>query len=300
MPAPRGRFTWHELMTTDPDRAVGFYTKVAGWKVQTWERDPSYRLWTVGGVPIGGLMRQPEESRRSGAPPSWLTYIAVPDVDAAVRQATSLRGRTLVPPRDLRGTGRFAVLADPQGAVFAVYKSATQETTPDDLGVGDFSWHELATTDYRAAWEFYRALFGWEATESLDMGPEAGIYWMFGHAGESVGGIYNKVPTMPVANWLPYVLVRSVDDAATAVTRSDGQVVNGPMEVPGGDRIAQCIDPQGAAFAVHQKPLKAARRPEPRPARKARAGKKPAARKRPRRPARKRPAKKTRRARRRR
>src|SRR2546427_13203813 len=100
MPAPtlRGRFVWHELMTTDPDAAGRFYPGVTGWKVQAWEQDPSYRLWMTGSVLRGGLMRLPEESRRLGAPPSRLMYAGVPDVAAPVRQAPSLGPRTLPRP----------------------------------------------------------------------------------------------------------------------------------------------------------------------------------------------------------
>src|SRR2546430_2551315 len=68
MPAPslRGRFVWHELMTTDPDAAARFYPAVTGWKVQTWEHNPAYRLWTMGGAPMAGLMALPDHSRRIG------------------------------------------------------------------------------------------------------------------------------------------------------------------------------------------------------------------------------------------
>src|SRR6185503_3077854 len=112
-------------------------------------------------------------------------------------------------------------------------------------------WHELATTDYKAAWEFYRKMFGWEKTSEMDMGA-GGAYFMFGLGdGKPLGGIYNKPMEMPMPNWLPYVSVKSADEVATATPRLGGRVLNGPMDVPGGDRIATGLDPQGAAFAVH-------------------------------------------------
>ncbi len=259
---PRGRFVWHELMATDPDAALGFYPKVVGWKVQTWEHDPSYRLWMMAGTPMGGLMRLPDEARRMGAPPHWMPYVAVPDVDATVRQAQAMGARVYVPPRDVP-PGRFATLADPQGAAFSVFKpAATEPLGSDEPSLGDFSWHELTAADWRTAWEFYQKLFGWEYAESFEMGP-GNTYWMFKRAGGSrtLGGMYDKTPEMPAPpHWLCYVMVQSADRAAEAVTRSGGRIVNGPMEVPGGDRIAQCLDPQGAAFAVHAlaaKPAKA-------------------------------------------
>jgi len=258
---PRGRFVWHELMTTEPDAAQGFYASVVGWGSTNWDQDPSYRLLTMQGTPMAGLLRLPDEARASGAPPHWLTYIAVPDVEGAVARATGLGASVYVQPQDVPSVGRFAVLADPQGAVFAVFRPA-QPGGSEELTLGDFSWHELATTNWQAAWEFYAALFGWEFDSSVDMGP-AGTYWMFRSAGgkRSVGGMYTKPPEMQApAHWLPYILVPSVDRTIEAVRRHGGQVLNGPMEVPGGDWIAQCLDPQGGVFAIHS------RKPVARPA----------------------------------
>ena len=265
---PRGRLIWHELMTTDPDAAVRFYTKVVGWRVQPWEPDPTYRLWTMGGPPMGGLMRLPEDARRTGTPPYWLMYVAVPDVDATVRQAASLGGRTCVPAQDIP-VGRFAVLEDPQGAMFALYKPAPAVDQPprsDEAGLGDFSWHELATTDWKKAWDFYHALFGWEKTEAMDMGP-AGVYQMYRRGGGgkvSLGGMYEKPAEMTAPpHWLCYIQVPSADKAAETAKRLGGRVVSGPMDVPGGGRIAQCVDPQGAIFAVHSSAPAARAAPKP-------------------------------------
>jgi hypothetical protein len=261
---PRGRFVWHELMTTDPQAAIDFYTKVIGWKVTGFEQDPSYRMWTMGGTPMGGLMLLPEEARKMGAPPHWLMYVLVPDVDSTVRQAVGLGGRTHLEPQDIPTIGRFAVLADPQGAFFAVFTPSGGEKGSEEVTIGDFSWHELATTDFKEAWNFYNALFGWDHVESFDMGP-AGMYWMFAQAGsrKAMGGMYNSAPERGTApHWLCYVMVRSADQAAQSVTRLGGKVLNGPMDVPGGDRVAQCMDPQGAVFAVHSV---AARIVEPEP-----------------------------------
>ena len=249
--AIRGRFTWHELHTSDPDRAVPFYAKVVGWSVAPFEGSPGYRMWMTGATPMGGLMRLTEDARRMGAPPHWLMYVGMPDVDAAVRQAQGLGARVLMPARTLPTVGRFAVLADPQGAAFAVYAPATPPGPDAPAALGDFSWHELATSDWSAAWRFYQALFGWDKDEAMDMGP-AGMYQIFARSGRQLGGIYNTAADMPAPpHWLSYVRVSSADQAAKTVTALGGKVVRGPMDVPGGDRIAMCVDPQGVAFAVH-------------------------------------------------
>jgi predicted enzyme related to lactoylglutathione lyase len=106
------------------------------------------------------------------------------------------------------------------------------------------------TNDYKAAFEFYKALLKWERISEADMGP-LGMYFMFGQNGQTYGGMFNRTPEMPPPNWLPYVRVDDVTTAVDAVKRNGGTVMNGPMEVPGGDWIAQCLDAQGAAFALH-------------------------------------------------
>jgi hypothetical protein len=118
---------------------------------------------------------------------------------------------------------------------------------PDGL-VG---WVDLMTADVEAARTFYSDLFGWQKTNSLDMGP-AGIYQMFGMASGELGGIYKKPAEMPgPPQWLFYVHVADLEAAAARVKADGGKVLVGPMDIPGGGRIAICLDPQGANFALH-------------------------------------------------
>ncbi len=253
--AARGRFVWYDLMTSDPDAAVGFYDKVIGWGTTQWEGSAMpYTMWTNGETPIGGLMELPQEAVDAGAPPHWLVYIGTPDVDATVSQAKKLGGHVIKAPMDIPTVGRFAVLADPQGAVFCVF--APESEAPGHEGPpqpGEFSWHELATTDHEAAFKFYNALFGWDKTEVMDMG-EAGLYQMYGRKEVTLGGMFNKPSEMPGPPfWLLYVMVDDVNKAVETAKEHGGQLLNGPMEVPGGDLIAQCMDPQGAAFAIHSR-----------------------------------------------
>ncbi|MFB3855278.1 MAG: VOC family protein [Vicinamibacterales bacterium] len=249
----RGRFVWYELMTTDPAAAKGFYTKVVGWGTQDWPgSNPPYWMWIRGEAPVGGLMQLPEEARKGGAPPHWLAYVSVPDVDQSVEQAKGMGAMVHVPPTEIPEIGRFAVLADPQGAAFAVFKALSHGGIPDKSPqTGDFSWHELVTTDLDAAFRFYSALFGWEKTTAMDMGP-MGVYQMYGVPGHELGGMFNRPPDIPAPpHWMLYVKVDDIDQSTERVKSAGGQILNGPMEVPGGDWIVQCMDPQGAAFSLH-------------------------------------------------
>ncbi|MDQ3699060.1 MAG: VOC family protein [Gemmatimonadota bacterium] len=252
MPSPHGKFVWYELMTSDTAAAIQFYKEIAGWGTQAWDGSIPYTMWTNDGNPIGGIAQLTDEHRAQGIPPHWLPYVGVRNVDETAAAATKLGAKVLHGPEDIPGAGRFAVLQDPQGAVLAIYFSDTEMPAPDGSPRrGHFSWHELTTTDHVAAFEFYSRLFGWEKTTSVDMGP-MGLYQMYGQNGTAYGGMFNKTPDMPVPpNWLCYIHVDSVERTADAVTRLGGKIINGPMEVPGGDWIAQCLDPQGATFAVH-------------------------------------------------
>jgi predicted enzyme related to lactoylglutathione lyase len=252
--AVRGRFDWHELMTTDPEAAKRFYSAVVGWGTQDWAgSNPPYSMWMAGDAMVGGIMRLPEEAAQMGSTPHWLTYIETQDVDETVALAMKLGARVYVPPTDIPTVGRFAVLADPQGATFALFMPGGESMSPDPEQRGQFSWHELMTTNQRDAFEFYEQLFGWKKTSAMDMG-EHGVYQMFGLEDATFGGVYDIQPGMGAPpNWLPYIRVDDADAAAERVKQSGGSLKNGPMEVPGGDRIAICADPQGAVFAVHSK-----------------------------------------------
>jgi predicted enzyme related to lactoylglutathione lyase len=211
-------------------------------------------MWTSGGVPIAGIFQLGPEQRQRGIPPNWMPYVGVDSVDQTARQATSLGGKVMAGPQDIPGTGRFAVVQDPQGAVFGIYKSTNMPSAGWDGTpvVGRFSWHELMTTDYKKAFDFYRQLFGWEKTGEMDMGG-GNMYFMYGQRGKMYGGIFNRPPEMAAMPpfWMCYIHVKDVNKAVEATRAGGGMVKQPPMEVPGG-WIAVLGDPQGAAFAVHQ------------------------------------------------
>ena len=251
---PRGRFVWHELSTTDPEAAKAFYTALIGWEAKPMEgSDPPYTVFGLGEAMLGGLVKLPPEAAANGAPPHWLGYVTVPDVDATTARAKELGATDLVPPMDIPNMGRFSVLKDPQGAVIATWHAVGEEGGLDTVPeVSRFSWHELYATNWEEAFAFYSELFGWKKLEAVDMG-EMGIYQLFGRTDVPLGGMFNKPPDLPAPpHWLYYIRVPDVNKAMEKVKSLGGQVLMGPIEVPGGDWIAQCMDPQGAAFALHQ------------------------------------------------
>lgn len=251
--SPSGRFVWYELMTTDPQAAQSFYTDVIGWTTAPFENSETpYTMWMNGDTAVGGVMELPRDAREQEAPPHWMAYVAVDDVDAAARKAAKLGGTVCVDPFDVPSVGRLAILQDPQGATIAIYRGEESAAPGGDPQVGEFSWHELATTDHEAALDFYSKLFGWRETDSMDMG-EMGTYQMYGQGDRTLGGMFDRSGDMPgPPSWLYYTTVEDIDRTVEKVREKGGQVLNGPMEVPGG-KIAQCLDPQGAMFAVYAK-----------------------------------------------
>jgi predicted enzyme related to lactoylglutathione lyase len=260
--ALKGRFVWYDLITNDIPAAIAFYSKVAGWGTQEYDMGPGGQLtmWTANDAPIGDVVALTPDVAPPGTPPYWFSHVAVPDVDATAREVTALGGTVLKEPTDIPTVGRYAVIADPQGAAIAIFTSLSPTFTAYAPRVGEFSWHELVTTDHRGAIEFYGKIFGWVTVSEEDVGPPVEKYLIFGPPGAApghstnppYGGMFTKTPDMPMPPaWLYYIRVRSADETAELVKSLGGQVIFGPMEVPGGDRIAQCIDPQGAVFAVH-------------------------------------------------
>jgi predicted enzyme related to lactoylglutathione lyase len=282
-----GQFVWYELTTPDTDAARRFYPTFTGWGTQDFDKD--YTMWTTGGTPFAGLFRLGSDLREQGVPPNWMPYVESNNVDETARLATSLGGKVMHGPEEIPNTGRFAVVQDPQGATFGIYKPVRTSGAWDGNPVlGRFSWHELMTTDYQKAFDFYKRLFGWEKTGEMDMGG-GNMYSMYGKGGTPYGGMFNRHGDMMSMRpfWLVYIFVKDVKKAADAAVKAGAMVQRPPMEIPGGGTIAILGDPQGAAFALHAdtsaaKPAakkaanKAAKKAAKRPKAKAAAKKRPA------------------------
>jgi predicted enzyme related to lactoylglutathione lyase len=114
---------WADLSTPDAERAKKFYSSLFGWELTTSPNDPSGYLHIKNGEQfIGGI--PPAEHRNPNAPPHWLLYFQVADVEAATQKVSQLGGKVLMPPRKMENVGTWSIVADPQGAVFALFKSA--------------------------------------------------------------------------------------------------------------------------------------------------------------------------------
>jgi uncharacterized protein len=248
--AIQGNFVWHEHLTKDPKAAIAFYTEVVGWRTQPFE-GTDYVMWVGSQGPLGGVMKLPDEAAKMGAPPHWMGNIQVDNVDKSAALAKKLGGKVHKEPSDIPTVGRFAVIADPQGASVALFQPAGAMALHDTSKEGEVCWNELVTSDAAAAIKFYSELVGWKVLQEMEMGP-MGTYRVFGIGDKQIGGMMNapKGAPMPPA-WLYYTETSNLDATLARATQKGAKLINGPMDVPGGGRIATLIDPQGAVFALH-------------------------------------------------
>ena len=251
-----GRFFWYELMTGDQDAAIDFYTRVVGWTASEAEQpDMRYTILSAAGIGIGGIMQLTDEMRSGGARPGWLGYIHAADTDAKVKEIEAAGGRILMQPGDIPNVGRFALAADPGGALFYLLTPRPREgdgppPEPAPGTSGTVSWRELySSSGQEAAFAFYSGQFGWETITEMDMGP-MGKYRIFGKDGVQLGGMMDKPVNVPASVWTFYINVDGIDEAAERIKASGGSLIMGPMEVPGGSWVIQAVDPQGAHFAL--------------------------------------------------
>ncbi|MGL3606345.1 VOC family protein [Rhizobium sp. G187] len=249
-----GTFLWHELMTPDPAAAKSFYGALLGWEPTDMDGPGfTYTTFAVPGFPSGvtGMMELSREMADQGIPPGWTGYVQVDDVDKTAAEFGENGGAIHRAPEDIPGIGRFAVVADPHGAMLSIMAPKMPDgetgTWPTPGSPGTVGWNELMSGNWQEAWDFYAARFGWEKDMAVDM-DAMGIYQTFKLGDRGLGGMMTKPPQIPMPYWGFYFIVPAIDAAAEQVKKLGGQVLMDPHQVPGGSWIAACQDPQGAYF----------------------------------------------------
>ncbi|RMF36119.1 MAG: VOC family protein, partial [Alphaproteobacteria bacterium] len=240
-------FVWYELLSEDPAAAADFYSAVTGWTPKVSEMPGmDYTVFhRDDDTAAAGLMAMPAEAKAGGARPAWTGYVHVDDTDAAVAAFVEAGGQVIVPAMEVPQVGRFATLADPQGAAIAVmHFEGGDEANTGRSDPAICPWRELHGTDGKAAFDFYTSVFDWKAAGEMD--TPAGPYRMFSAGGEEMaGGMMTKMHDGPPF-WLYYFAVPALNAAVAAATGRGAKVMREAMEVPGGSWIAQLVDPEGA------------------------------------------------------
>ncbi|MER6309596.1 VOC family protein [Streptomyces sp. NPDC001657] len=244
-PTP-GAPCWVELGTSDVDAAKVYYREVFGWRAETDLRPEAggYTVFLLGAAPVAAVT----PLYAPGQPTAWTVSFATRDADALAAAVTEAGGRQVMAPMDVFQQGRFAVLADPEGALFSVWQARDFPGAALLNAPGSLGWVELATRDEEAAKHFYTQVFGWTVGTHED-------YPQWGVDGADFGGLSaldEFYPDDVRAHWLPYFAVADVDGTAARAAESGGMLLVPPTDVPEGPRIAVVRDPQGASFGIHR------------------------------------------------
>jgi len=255
-----GSFIWYELMTTDANAAAKFYGNVVGWNIADYATASTggqdYRMIVRGdGGHAGGMLQLTPQMQQHGARPTWLGYLQVRNVDAAVAAIEADGGKTLMQKMSLP-VGTIAMVTDPMGTPFYVMDPIPPPGQPDatsdvfDVAAAQrVRWNELASPDLARARNFYAKHFGFAFNDVMSMG-EMGDYCFIDHHGVRIGAIMQQPLHSPITAWLFYFGVPSVTAAKSAIEAGGGKLMHGPQEVPGGEWIVVASDASGAAFGV--------------------------------------------------
>lgn len=247
-----GRFCWYDLMSRDADASKAFYIELLGWRIDTMDMgEGHYDMFFMGERGLGGVV--PLEG--DDLPSHWMPYIAVDDLQVSCDRAAELGGKVCVPPTDI-GPGSFAVVTDPQGGAFSLWKGKDPVDEPAPKGeVGVFCWSECMSTDPAAAQTFYEGLFGWRTeTADMEVGGCSVTYRLLFQGDAHFGGIL-ELPAEAKQqgarpHWLNYVRVPDLDATLEKATGLGATVICPPTDIPQAGRFCVIQDPQGAVLAL--------------------------------------------------
>jgi hypothetical protein len=249
-----GKIVWVQLVTPDLAAARAFYGGLFGWTF----RDigaPDYAEADLNGHPVAGLFQvpiKPGEHRQ----PAWLGFISTTDVDAATAAAQQRGAKLLFGPHDIPDLGRDAVLADPQGAVFAILASSSGDP-PDILAKsGEWIWSSLITTDPDTDAAFYQTLFNYDVYDlpASSSAANAGAQHFLLASGNFARASVNSLPVGGDVHvhphWLNFVRVDDAAATAAKVVALGGRVLVQPRVDRNGGKVAVVADPAGAPFGL--------------------------------------------------
>ncbi len=247
--------SWVDLMSPDVDSSKAFYQSLFGWDAEDRFDDEGnriYVLFSLGGRATAGLGGG--DPSMGSMPAVWNTYVTVTDVEETAEAVTSAGGSVLMPPMTVMEAGEMAVLSDPAGAAFSIWKPNTHIGVELGNEPNTFSWSELLSRDLDRAMAFYSDVFGW-TYDAVSMDDNSVYNVVLGGENGGLAGLMPMPAEMPQdmpSFWMTYFLSAELDASIAQAISLGGTVVNGPMDVPDVGRLATVVDPQGATFSLMQ------------------------------------------------
>ncbi|MET8554636.1 VOC family protein [Streptomyces sp. NPDC004959] len=237
---------WADLTTPDTAAARRFYRSVLGWEGSELPGGDAqgYGLFALDdGRSVGGFV----PTARPDRPAAWLPYFQAEGVDAVTARVEGAGGTVTAGPSDMLDQGRYAVCADPAGAVFGLWQRRAHPGFGVVNAVGGFCWFELASRDPAVPTDFYATVLGWATTS-----PDENGYRMWTVDDEPFGGLLRMNDSFPAhvpPHWTVYVATEDCDATAARCAKAGGTVLVPPRTIASG-RFTVLSDPQGAVFGA--------------------------------------------------
>jgi predicted enzyme related to lactoylglutathione lyase len=241
-----GKFIWFDLAATDIDTQKAFYGDVFGWKFRAiGESGDQYTLIMNGDRNIAGLF-QVKSREDDKADALWIGLLSVADPNKAVSAAKKAGGSVHTQATTLAQRGTYALLRDPEGALFGVLKSDSGDPPDREMATGDFIWVDLFAKDIEREAAFYQQLAGYEIVEDED-----GVKRKFFVAADQYRAAIIPLPEdANRAGWLPYIKVDDVAATLEKVEAAGGQIIVEPDKTLLDGNLAIFVDPQGGIMGV--------------------------------------------------
>ncbi len=246
----QGKIVWADLVTPNLAGAQVFYTGLFGWVMRDVHvGDTEYAVASVDGRPIAGLVQRtiPAGEQKQS---HWLTFLAVRDADVAVRTAAADGAKVLSKPTTYGGRGRQAVIAGPDGAVFAVLASTSGDPGDFLAAPGEWIWSALLTQDPDGAAKFYQSVFGYDA---FDLPSDDGLQHVILSSQDYARAGINSLPKDTYhrhAHWLNFIRVDDATATAAKAVALGGKILVAPRLDRHGGHIALLADPYGAPVGI--------------------------------------------------
>ncbi len=243
-----GKFVWHDLLTNDIAAAERFYAGLFGWRFKQTPDSEGVLILNRGRI-IGRIVDH-FQNTVAAENAVWLSWVSVTDVERATKAAQRIGGEVIEKPQQIEGQGEIALIADSQGAVLALFHSATGDPPETVIQPGDWLWMELWTQDIDKAAYFYKTLFAF----SIEPGRQGGAqnYLLLKDGEKQRAGMIQSTLKQIKPNWLPYVRVTDITETISEVTSLGGRVVIPPDPQYDQGRVAVIADPTGGVLAVQQ------------------------------------------------
>ncbi len=255
-----GRVVWHDLLTNDPEGSRQFYSELFGWEFERpgidvgFGNGSGYMLIRHDGELIGGMVDANQLGREDNIS-QWITVISVDDIDAAVDAVRAQNGQVLTAPTTLPTRGTLAVVADNEGALFALVR--TRDGDPAEIEPVDnrWLWNELWTADVDRAAGFYQSVAGYSIEQPRGI-EAANAYRVLETGGRPrVGVMDNPFGDEQPPVWVNYLRVEDPAAITARVAQLGGSVIVEAAPRPVGGIAAFIAGPSGAGIALQTWPL---------------------------------------------